>query len=401
MHHHDLSRTARIARHHDHGGGTPTGRVPAGHGQSLHDRYPNFMREVGQDPLSREMRAIHQAIWGDGATGPKVQLKPLSFDDRSGNKLRPSTFDTMIGQDRLKRLMARIVANSRTSGRPLDHIMLAGQSGTGKTTLAQVVAHECGRRVYQIKAPVDLATLDALRTTCEDGDVVIVDEIHQQVSGDRRGVTQAADPEDFYHVMEDRRLPTQSGMLPFPAVTFIGCTTDIGLLPEAFCNRFPLTLTLDPYTFADMTSLAHLNGQQLGVHLTPEAEAIFGLASRRNPRQVNTYVRNAMALGCDPVTDADAEAVVRDLNGCTLDGLTIDMQKMLKSLLRSKRTRRVDNTVIYQASVNTIATALGHSRDTKAVALFVEPYLIEEGYVCVTHGGRQLTDAGIERARQL
>jgi Holliday junction DNA helicase RuvB len=295
--------------------------------------------------------------------------------------------------------MARIVANSRKSGRPLDHMMLAGQSGTGKTTLAQVTAHESGARVFQIKAPVTHAMLRAVQRTCRSGDVVIVDEIHQQVQGDRRGITQAADPEDFYHVMEDRRLPTEGGMTRFPAVTFIGCTTDEGLLPEAFLNRFPLRLTLDPYTEDEMTTLALANARQLGVNMNAVAAHVFGRAARRNPRQLNTYVRNAVALGANDIRGDTAREVVEDLNGCTWDGLTRDMQLMLTTLLKSERTTR--RGTVYQASVNTIATALGHSRDTKAVALFVEPYLISEGYVLVTHGGRQLTDRGIQRAREL
>jgi Holliday junction DNA helicase RuvB len=329
-----------------------------------------------------------------------VTLTPLAFDARSANELRPATFDQMVGQDRLKRLMRRIVANHQAIGRPLDHIMLAGQSGTGKTTLAQVVAHESGERVFQVKAPVTHAVLSAAQRTLADGDVLIVDEIHQQVNGDRRGVTQAADPEDFYHIMEDRKLPTETGMLDFPSITMIGCTTDEGLLPEAFLNRFPLRLTLDPYTTDDMARLAEANARQLEIRALPEAALMLGRASRRNPRQLNTYVRNAVALGYRLLDCQVATEVIQDLNGCTLDGLTMDMQAMLRCLLRSYRVNQKGG-LVYQASVNTIATALGHSRDTKAVSLFVEPYLIAEGYVQVTHGGRQLTNKGIERAQEL
>jgi holliday junction DNA helicase RuvB len=329
-----------------------------------------------------------------------VELTPLTFDQRSANALRPTTFAEMVGQERLKRLMARIVANCQAHHRPLDHLMLAGQSGTGKTTLAQVTAHELGATVYQVKAPVTHAVLAAAQRTLHDGNVLIVDEIHQQVQGDRRGITQAADPEDFYHVMEDRRLPTEGGMLDFPAITLIGCTTDEGLLPEAFLNRFPLRLGLDPYTPTEMGVLAEANAHQLGLPITHDAAAVFGLASRRNPRQVNTYVRNAASLGHLGIDTDVAYEVVRDLNGCTLDGLTPGQQQMLKCLLRSRR-RNAKGDVTYQASVNTIATALGHSRDTKAVALFVEPYLLAEGYVVVGHGGRQLTEAGIKRAQEL
>jgi Holliday junction DNA helicase RuvB len=340
------------------------------------------------------------------STGPsraretEITLEPLSFDARSANELRPATFDQMVGQERLKRLLRRIVANHATTGRPLDHIMLAGQSGTGKTTLGQVVAHESGAPVYQLLAPLDFATFDALRRCCHDGDVVIVDEIHLQQTGDRRGVTQAPDQETYFSVMEDRRLTTPTGMLPFPAITIIGATTDAGLLSEPFLNRFPLRLTLDPYTPAEMALLAMANAHQLGVHITADAGLMFGRASRTNPRQVNTYVKNAVALGYGSIDRAVAEEVIVELNGCTLDGLTTDMQGMLRCLLRSRRNNGKGE-VVYQASVNTIATATGHSRDSKYVSLYVEPFLLQQGYVCVTHGGRQLTDRGVVRARAL
>ena len=361
----------------------------------------HLYREYGrQARFDREMDKLYRTPDRDGRGERPIELKPLTFDERSANELRPSTFDDMVGQDRLRKLLSRIVMNCKTTGRPLDHMLLAGQSGTGKTTLAQVTAHELGATVYQTKAPVTHAVLEAAQRQLRDGDVLIVDEIHQQVVGDRRGVTQAADPEDFYHVMEDRRLPVDGGMIDFPAITLFGCTTDEGLLPEAFLARFPLKLTLDPYTSTDMAVLAVANADQLGVQMTVDAAAMFGLAARRNPRQVNTYMRNAIALGHDLIDVPQAREVIVELNDNDLDGLTPDMKGMLRCLLRSRR-QNAKGDWVYQASVNTIATALGHSRDTKAVSLFVEPYLISEGYVIVGHGGRQLTDAGVRRAQAL
>jgi Holliday junction DNA helicase RuvB len=326
-------------------------------------------------------------------------IAPLDFNARSANELRPSTFDQMVGQDRLKRLLRRIVEASKASGRPLDHMLLVGQSGTGKTTVAQIVAAELGRDVYMLKAPLEMGVFEQLAEVAKDGDVVIVDEIHMVVSGDRRGLTQAADPETFYHAMEDRRLMTPQGMVDFPALTFIGATTDAGLLPEAFLGRFPLKPHLDPYTEQDMATLASRNAAELGVEILPYAAKIFAHASRGNPRQLNTYIRNATSLSAGAITGPDAIEVVVDLNSCTLDGLTQPMQGMLRCLLMSERKSAGE--IVYRASVNTIATVLGFSRDTKHVSLFVEPWLITKGYVQVAAQGRELTPAGVARARKL
>lgn len=358
----------------------------------------------------RALKAFRDAerIEKQKAPGSSVTLKPLSSHDRTGNPLRPVTFDQLVGQDRLKGLLRRIIANARAAGRPLDHMLVVGASGTGKTTFAQIVANELGRTCYQIKAPVEYGVFEWLAKHGCDGDVVIVDEVHMLVQGDRRGITQAADPEAFYHALEDRRLPVAGEMLPFPAITFIGATTDAGLLPTAFLNRFPLQITLDAYTVEQMTTLAIANAGALNMAITDVAAERLGAASRRTPRVLNSYVKNALALvgeydaatSAGIINDDVAREVIEVLNGTTPDGLTIDMQRMLVTLYRSAReTRRGE--WVHQASVNTIATALGHGRDTKYIALEVEPYLIQEGLVIVTHGGRQLSAAGINRAKEL
>lgn len=330
---------------------------------------------------------------------PSTTIKPIRFEN--GNPLRPTTLDEMIGQEELKPLLRRIVAVARATGEPMDHMLMIGASGTGKTTTAQAVAHDLGRVVYQIKAPVSLDVFMQLREIMHDGDVLIIDEIHQQVSGDRRGVSQACDPETFFHIMEDRELATATGMLDFPRITIIGATTDAGLLPEPFLNRFPLQPRLAPYSSRDMARIVKANALALGLDLDDGVSAILGDAARGTPRIANNYVRNVKVLTPGKFVKAEiAREVVEVLNSTTLDGLTLDMQRMLIFLLGSRRENKSTGDAVYQASVNTIATALGKSRDTKAISLYVEPYLIERGLVQVTHGGRMLTPAGIQRTRE-
>jgi Holliday junction DNA helicase RuvB len=241
----------------------------------------------------------------------------------------------------------------------------------------------------------------ALRTQMLPGDVLFIDEIHQQAIMERRGRSTSTQPEVLFAVMEDRSLISGMGVLPFPEICVIGATTDEGMLPDPFVNRFPLRPILAPYTLEELAVIARANALILEVAITEGAANLFASASRGVPRQINNYIRNAVSLTRGAIDEATAEEVVLDLNRTTWDGLTLDMQRMLTFLFQRGKRTNAEGRATYQASVNTIATALGKSRDTKAIALRVEPYLIERGYVQVGHGGRLLTPDGVKRAREL
>jgi holliday junction DNA helicase RuvB len=327
-------------------------------------------------------------------------MRPASSEERTTNPLRPERLVDIVGQHRAKRLMALAIDAARRRVQPLDHVLLVGRSGTGKSTLSHVVANELGVDVYEVEAPVSHDTLLQLRTTMYPGDILKIKEIHQQAIMERRGRSAATQPEVLYAVMEDRVLTTATGVLPFPAITVIGTTTDEGMLPDAFINRFPLRPRLDPYTLAELEQIAYANAAALDVHITDDACAVFARACGAVPRQINSFMRNALMLA-DSTIDRTVALEVLILNDVTADGLTADMQAMLTFLLTRARHERADGEVKHQASVSTIATAIGKSRDSKAVVLRVEPLLIERGYVQVTPGGRRLTDAGIARANKL
>jgi Holliday junction DNA helicase RuvB len=327
-------------------------------------------------------------------------VEPVSGRE-SANVLRPHLLADVVGQTRIKPLLRRLIDSAKDSGRQLDHMLFVGASGTGKTTMATVMANEIGSAVYALKAPVDTLMLMALRAAAVDGDVIFVDEIHLQVSGDRRGLTQACDPESFYALLEDGILATPAGLLSFPRVTWIGATTDVGLLPEAMTNRFPIQPKLAPYTVADMAEIATRNAAALDLECEPGVFQLFAGAARGNPRQLNNYMRAARQLSGRLAVSRDlAREVVEDLCSTTLDGLTDSMQVVLRFLLQ-RCSRVVQGETVYSASVNTLATAAGHGRDTKAIALLVEPYLLQSGLLEVRPSGRTLTTAGVKRAREL
>jgi Holliday junction DNA helicase RuvB len=327
---------------------------------------------------------------------------PVDAADRQRNPLRPMYLDEVIGQERAKRLMRRLIDSALRKAQPLDHVLLVGPSGVGKSTFANVIANEMGVRVFQVEAPISHDMLLELREQMLDGDVLFIDEVHQQALRERRGRTGSTQPEVLFNVMEDRTLVSGMGVLDFPAITVIGATTDEGALPDPFVNRFPLRPVLEHYSQADLEQIARLNGVALAVHVDYEACIMFAQACRGVPRQINNYVKAGASL-VEPGQSIDAivaDEVLDELNRVTHDGLTIDMQRTLTFLLtRCKRV--VHKETRYQASVNTIATAIGKSRDSKAVTLRVEPYLIERGFLQVGHGGRLLTDAGVLRAEEL
>lgn len=331
-------------------------------------------------------------------------MTPVVTPARGGtseNELRPARLRDVIGQERTKQLLGRAVDSCFERKRPLEHTLLLGPSGTGKTTLAMTLAAELGVDVYHLSAPVSFDTLLSLRTQMYDADLLFIDEIHQQAIAERRGKSAGTQPEVLYSLMEDRTIVTAHGVLPYPRITLIGATTDPGLLPEPFLNRFVLRPVLERYSRADLARIVRANASVLALTINTEAVGAFVDACRGVPRECNNLVKTATILNPATAVVGGAEArEVLHMIGVTEDGLTPQMQGMLRFMLASPRNTK--DGVIYSASVSSIATGIGLARDTKAVVLHVEPYLVQQGWVGVQAGvGRVLTDSGVERARQL
>lgn len=329
-------------------------------------------------------------------------MQPSTSDERSRNPLRPNRLSQIVGQAPAKNLMTRAIASCHERVKPLDHTLLIGPSGTGKTTLATCIANELGVECYQMAAPMRMDQLLELRETMRHGEILFVDEIHLQAVRERRGKDSASEPEVWFSLLEDRVLMTGHGPLPFPLITVMGATTDPGMLPEPFLNRFPLQPQLGDYSLEEMRTIIRQNAEVLEVRLQSEAIDVFARASRGVPRQANSLVRNAASLLT--MTEVCDKAKARELLcllGIEHDGLTRHMSDTLRFLFTSARRVRGDGEVIFQASVNSIATAIGLSRDTKAVALYVEPFLIKSGLLQVAPSGRLLTEAGVRRAKEL
>lgn len=356
-------------------------------GSPLNQEYQAYLAR------ERELRDAETAVPAPAALAPAEQ------QDRSRNPLRPHRLAEVVGQAQAKELITAALRRARTRAEPLPHMLLVGPAGTGKSTLAHVVASELGVHVYQLAAPVSHETLLELREVMRDRDVLFIDELHMQAVQERRGKDSATSPEALYGVLEDRVIATAHGVLPFPAITMIGGTTDEGMLSDAFLSRFPLRPRLTEYTIADLVEIATRNAKTLGATLTPDGGRLLAVASRGTPREVNNLVRNAVVFS-RTINERVAREVLRVNAIEEKDGLTADMAALLKFVALSGRRETRDG-VRYQCSVATIATGIGKSRDTRSIVLRIEPYLIRLGYLAITHGGRQLTERGVARAAEL
>lgn len=337
---------------------------------------------------------------------PKVEYRelptPVSHSQRSQNELRPALLKDMVGQAKMRGLLSKMIDLSKRTGKPLDHVLLVGPAGTGKSTIANAIANELGTDCYQLEAPVGHDTLLDLREVCQPGDVIFIDEIHQQAYGDRRGRTNNTSPEVLLGVLEDRTLVSGAGVLDFPAVTFVGATTDEGQLPDPFVMRFPIRPVFEPYTTGELAAMVEHSATKFGKHFVGNGARRFARAARATPRIANSYVRNAAGITeTDAIDEALVSLVLYELNSVTDDGLTIDQQRLLKYMLANCKQVR-NGTTTHRASVSTLASAIGKGRDTKSVILRIEPWLLTSGYLSIESGvGRVLTNKGIARAAAL
>jgi Holliday junction DNA helicase RuvB len=309
-------------------------------------------------------------------------------EDAAEASLRPQTLAEFVGQRASRENLAIFIEAARARGEALDHVLLHGPPGLGKTTLAQIIARELGVGFRATSGPViqRAGDLAAILTNLQPRDVLFIDEIHR---------LQPAIEEVLYPAMEDFQLDliigegpaARSVRIDLPPFTLVGATTRAGLLATPLRDRFGIPLRLIFYTPAELELIVTRGATLLGMHLTHDGAAEIARRSRGTPRVAGRLLRRvrdfAAVAGTSPIDRADADAALTRLE---VDRVGLDA--MDRRYLRRIAEHHAGGPV----GVETLAAALAEARDT--LEDVIEPFLIQEGLVLRTSRGRMLGEPG-------
>ena len=299
--------------------------------------------------------------------------------------LRPKALDEYVGQEKARSQLTIFINAARGRSEALDHVLLFGPPGLGKTTLAHIIAREMGVNLRQTSGPVleRAGDLAALLTNLEPNDVLFIDEIHR---------LSPVVEEILYPAMEDYRLDIMIGegpaarsvRLDLPPFTLIGATTRAGMLTNPLRDRFGIVSRLEFYTTEELARIVHRSAGLLEVEITDTGALEVAKRSRGTPRISNRLLRRvrdyAQVKGDGIVSSEIADAALKMLD---VDSLGFDVmdRKLLQAVLEKFGGGPV--------GLDNLAAAIGEERDT--IEDVLEPYLIQQGYLMRTPRGRIAT----------
>jgi Holliday junction DNA helicase RuvB len=306
-------------------------------------------------------------------------------EDAMDRAIRPKTLDEYIGQQVVKEQMSIFLQAAKGRSEPLDHTLIFGPPGLGKTTLASIIAHEMGVSLKTTSGPVleKAGDIAALMTNLEPGDVLFIDEIHR---------LSPFVEEILYPAMEDYQLDIMIGegpgarsiKLDLPPFTLVGATTRAGLLTSPLRDRFGIVQRLEFYEVADLAHIVARSAQILGIGIDPKGATEIARRSRGTPRIANRLLRRvrdyAEVKADGHITDGIADRA--------LDMLSVD-QKGFDHLDRRLLLALIEKFDGGPVGVESLAAAISEERGT--IEDVLEPYLIQQGYMLRTPRGRMAT----------
>ncbi len=309
-----------------------------------------------------------------------------SIEDIFDKSIRPESLDEYVGQDKIKHNLKVFIEAAKMRDEPLDHVLLYGPPGLGKTTLAHIIANELGSNLKTATGPAieKSGDLAAILSTLEPGDVLFIDEIHRIPSFVEEILYSAM--EDFtINVVIGTEGKSRSIKIDLPPFTLVGATTRAGDLSSPLRDRFGIVNKLEYYTDEELASIVKRTSQVLNMKINDDAAMELAKRSRKTPRIANRLfkrVRDFAIVEGDGLINLDITLNALDRLNVDTYGLDMIDIEYLKALINKFNGGPV--------GVETISTAIGEEIST--IEDVVEPFLLQEGFIKRTRSGRVATE---------